>query len=313
MIKCKICGLECKANNGLSWHIKKAHNLSFKEYLDKHGNIPNCPICNIDKCKTKGTTIRKTCGDESCIKIISSRKHTESSKAKIRKARIEYLKKRTGKTAWERRAEGKMSYLEQWFFDEVITKYELPNEYDIISEHSVYPYFIDFAFINIHLAVELDGACHFNNGTERVEHDIKRDKILSEKGWNIFRIKYNETNQAIITEFLNYLKTIKVNPKILTNRVYKNREANPQKKHKKREVKPHRSQQEYYDEVRSKNYEKEKHKINVVLNSGIDFTKIGWVKQLSVIIDKRPQKVNGWMKKYMPEFYETKCFKRSKN
>lgn len=50
--------------------------------------------------------------------------------------------------------------------------------------------------------------------------------------------------------------------------------------------------------------------IDKILNSGIDFSKFGWVGKVSIILNKKPQKVNQWMKKYMPEFYENNCFKR---
>lgn len=50
--------------------------------------------------------------------------------------------------------------------------------------------------------------------------------------------------------------------------------------------------------------------ISLIENSGIDFYKFGWVNEVAKIINKRPQKVNKWMKKYMLDFYEQNCFKR---
>ena len=50
--------------------------------------------------------------------------------------------------------------------------------------------------------------------------------------------------------------------------------------------------------------------ISVILNSGIDFSKHGWVSRVAPIIGCKVQKVNSWMKKYMTEFYNTHCFKR---
>ena len=47
-----------------------------------------------------------------------------------------------------------------------------------------------------------------------------------------------------------------------------------------------------------------------LLSSDIDFTKLGWVKKTSIIIETKHQKVNKWMKRNMPDFYNTKCFKR---
>jgi hypothetical protein len=50
--------------------------------------------------------------------------------------------------------------------------------------------------------------------------------------------------------------------------------------------------------------------IEKITNSEIDFTKFGWVGKVAELINRKPQKVNYLMKKYMNEFYETKCFKR---
>jgi len=49
---------------------------------------------------------------------------------------------------------------------------------------------------------------------------------------------------------------------------------------------------------------------NNILNSKIDFLKFGWVGKVASILDISSSKVSIWMKKYMLEFYETKCFKR---
>jgi 5-methylcytosine-specific restriction endonuclease McrA len=52
-------------------------------------------------------------------------------------------------------------------------------------------------------------------------------------------------------------------------------------------------------------------KIVKVQDSNIDFTKFGWVGEVARLLDIRPQKVNKWIRKYMPIFYEQHCFKRS--
>ena len=48
-----------------------------------------------------------------------------------------------------------------------------------------------------------------------------------------------------------------------------------------------------------------------LISSDIDFTKFGWVGKAAIIINIAPQKVNGWMKRNMLDFYETNCFKRN--
>ena len=57
---------------------------------------------------------------------------------------------------------------------------------------------------------------------------------------------------------------------------------------------------------------KYKNQIELILNSNIDFSKFGWVTKVALLLNKPPQKVNIWMKKYMPDFYNEKCFKKAK-
>lgn len=52
--------------------------------------------------------------------------------------------------------------------------------------------------------------------------------------------------------------------------------------------------------------------VTLIIDSNIDFNKFGWVTQVSMVLKISPQKVNQWMKKWMPEFYNTRCFKKRK-
>lgn len=53
-------------------------------------------------------------------------------------------------------------------------------------------------------------------------------------------------------------------------------------------------------------------KINLIQSSNIQFDKYGWVEKASRLLEMKPQKINRWMKIYMKDFYEEKCFKRCK-
>jgi hypothetical protein len=49
--------------------------------------------------------------------------------------------------------------------------------------------------------------------------------------------------------------------------------------------------------------------MEIIKNSDIDFSKYGWVKEVSTLTGIKEQKVGKLMKKYLPDFYN-KCFKR---
>jgi len=62
----------------------------------------------------------------------------------------------------------------------------------------------------------------------------------------------------------------------------------------------------------AKNYEsKQKPIIENLLESDIDFSKYGWVSKAAEIIGIKPQKVSGWMKRNIPDFYKNYCYKRT--
>jgi len=70
------------------------------------------------------------------------------------------------------------------------------------------------------------------------------------------------------------------------------------------------TREQYFNNAKI-NYDIEQQKyIDLIKNSDINFTKFGWVNKVSIIINQKPQKVNNWMKKYMLDFYNEKCFKR---
>lgn len=297
--KCPYCEREF-SKYGLKTHIYRAHTEEGKNFNPCKGKDP------WNKGLTKETNASLQQASQTLkdkinsgeVKNFKGRKHTSETKEKIRKARFKYLKQKTGNTAWEKVHRGELTYLEKNFYNE-ITKYKLFEKYDIVYNYAEYPYFLDFAFLNINFVVELDGACHFNNGVERIQHDIDKDNYLHEKGWKVFRIAYNDNWEDKINELFNILQKIEdYHPKSLQNRLY--------------------IRSEYKQDIKQKVKKKEdsiynnKQQVNIdkILKSNIDFSKYGWVQEVSILIDKKPQKITQWMQKYMFDFWNEKCFKR---
>lgn len=116
----------------------------------------------------------------------NSYKLSEEAKDKIRKARLNWMKEHPEQTAWRLK---NMSYPEKCF-KKILEDNGLDKKYLIYREYSVFPYFVDFAFINEKLAVEIDGSQHLEE--DRKKRDVKKDKLLLSKGWKILRIAANE-------------------------------------------------------------------------------------------------------------------------
>lgn len=51
-------------------------------------------------------------------------------------------------------------------------------------------------------------------------------------------------------------------------------------------------------------------RIELLMNSHIDFHLFGWATEASVLLGITPQKVVTWMRKWMPDFYAERCFKK---
>lgn len=108
-------------------------------------------------------------------------KHTEETKCKIREKRLRFMEEHPEQTAWR---QSNLSYPERCFL-EMLTESGLSEKFLIVREYSVYPYFIDFAFVDEKLAIEVDGSQHLTD--ERSAHDKEKDELLLSNGWKILR------------------------------------------------------------------------------------------------------------------------------
>ena len=96
------------------------------------------------------------------------------------------------------------SYPEKYFID----LFDNENITGYIRELPVGRWFIDFAFIDKKLAIEIDGKQH--EYAERKLKDIEKDKFLSDAGWTVFRIKWknpvNENNKSFLYSQIEVMK-----------------------------------------------------------------------------------------------------------
>ena len=297
-MECELCNKICKNTKGLSEHLK-IHDITLFDYLNRNREIPKCPICN-NSCKPYKRKYTATCCSQDCIRVNSTnRVHSKDTIEKIRQKRVEYLQKKTGKTAWERRSRKEMSYLESWFQEEIIIKHKLNEKHQIITEYHVGGYFIDFAFLDKMIAVEIDGRCHFDKNMIRHDRDFKKDEVLKAEGWNVIRMNFHDirhNNAALVENFLNLLDLNKGN----FCDWFGHMRYTEYKKSNKKIIPTAKLPINYEINL--------KRKANV-LSSDIDFTKHGWVQQTSILIGITPQKTRKWFEKNMPDILE-QAFKR---
>jgi len=237
MFECKICGRKLDNVGNLKQHIKKCEKLSvikdelIKLYVDESYSVKDLR----KKFKIQSDDIKDILGNKvrsssEAIKLAHKKypenfKHTEESKKIMREKRLEFMKNNPEKTAWRL---SNVSYPEKLCI-EYIEKNSLDKKYSIVREYSVFPYFIDFAFVNEMVAIEIDGSQHLL--PERKERDDKKDKLLNDLGWLVIRVSEKEIKTNIDEVFKQILLILKDKPKINNHRI--GLVVKPKKRHKK--------------------------------------------------------------------------------
>jgi len=225
MFECKICKKDFVNQGGLTQHMKKCEWLnSIKDEVTHLYVNQNYSVRDLrNKFKLQSSDIKNVLGDK--IRTLSEAnklarekypdiyKHSDETKKKLRNIRLEFMKNNPDKTAWRL---SNISYPEKLFIEYIESK-GLNKKYSIIREYSVFPYFIDFAFVNQMVAVEIDGSQHLL--PERKESDDKKDKLLNELGWLVIRISEKEIKTNVEEVFNKIIPILNEKPKINNFRI----------------------------------------------------------------------------------------------
>lgn len=156
--------------NGLSLgEICKKYNVSSKSYISNY----------VLSGKTRSLSESIKMAHK---KYSEAFKHTDETKKKMREKRLSWMKANPEKTAWRLK---NMSYPEKCF-QKILEDNGLDKKYLIYREYPIFPYFIDFAFVNEKIAVEIDGSQHLEE--DRKKRDEEKDKLLISNGWKVLRI-----------------------------------------------------------------------------------------------------------------------------
>jgi very-short-patch-repair endonuclease len=307
-LKCKYCGKIFPNKGGLNMHEKACKNItdeirknirsdyengiSIKKLNEKY-NISRCVIINILG------DLKRNISEASKLarKLYPEKfKFSEEVKKRLSEKRLAFIKAHPEKTAWRTK---NLSYPEKCFL-KLLEAEQLNLKYNIIREYSVFPYYIDFAFTDLKLAIEIDGSQHLN--AENKINDSKKDELLNSLGWKVVRIEaraimyeyemVKEKLLKLLDGYKNLPNNHIINSKIQTHSEYKK------------------------EQKMRLDIEKEKAKLNfietrkkLILNSGIDFSKFGWINKLAKELNLSHTQCRRWMIKFMPDFYSN-CFKR---
>ncbi len=209
-MRCPICGEEHN-KYGIKAHMWRAHTVEGNKH-DTGKNLKTGKKIHWAKGKNKNThpgilkqsDALKQTYKEGYVNPFKGKQHSEEAKEVLRKKRFDYLTNNDNISTYTNRHKRKLTKGEN-ILHKIFKDNGLYDTYDIVNEYPVYPYIIDFAFVNEKIAVEYDGEPHFNKNNERIEHDIKRDDYLKTKGWKIYRIPYYELKDFNVKDLLDFI------------------------------------------------------------------------------------------------------------
>lgn len=133
-------------------------------------------------------------------------KLSDETKLKISISRKAYLKEHPDQVPYLLNHRHKKKFYSEIYFGECF------QGTDIIKEHQISLYSLDFADIDKKIDIEIDGDQHFVD-KRIIKHDQKRNKFISSLGWTIIRVRWSEFQK------LNYEEKSKIVQSIIK---YKN-------------------------------------------------------------------------------------------
>lgn len=231
---------------------------------------------------------RKYCSADCRLKAYAS----DEYRNKISTSRRKFLSDNPDKHPWKNSSKFKSAPCE------ALKKYLTSRNIKFVEEWQPLPdrYFaIDIAFPDTKLGIEVNGNQHYDRDGSLRKYYKDRHDLITAAGWKLIELHYSSCyDESLLDLIINVgeqpdyseyfkLREDRINAKRTLPRGEKNRIKTDEK----------------WEPFKS-----------VVENSNIDFGKFGWVSEVATLLNIKPQKVNGWMKRYLPDIYENKCFKR---
>ena len=173
-------------------------------------------------------------------------------------------------TSFAKRDKVAHSYPEQWLIAVLLNNFNMREGVDYVTELPFHRYFLDFAWVDRRLCIEMDGNSHLM--PERRISDAKKDALLRENGWKLLRVKwgyalkYKEDTVNRIEAFLKGSGDVSFP-------LYKT-EMEKQMDEARINARLKEIYREYFDRVWSERKEK-------ILNSGVDLNTFGWVSEVT--------------------------------
>lgn len=248
-----------------------------KKYQKKYCNLCGKEIIGLDR--------RRRCNE-------CRYKHSNETKTRMSEKRKQWLKINPEKHPWKKSNKfiSKPCQLFKKYLDSINLKY--------ISEYNMYDetkrnFSIDIAFPDKKIGIEINGNQHYNKNGTLKQYYQRRHDIIEACGWKLLEIHYlscfkKENLEKIIMHYEQPDYTVYFSKrcshaeiKIKQKQITKNKELQQIQKRRER-----------------------------ILNSGIDFSKSGWVGKIAKLENISHTTVKKFMRRYLKDFYLNNCFIR---
>lgn len=200
--KCKCNPSYVKKPKSQAWYESMKHQ---KEREYKGGYV--CKFCGRQNLKCLGNHERSCKLNPNRIPGWSFNiKRTEEEKKKV----SESMKKAHAEgRAWEWQSRSKLShsYPELWVIGLLEKELNLKENIDYITEMPFFGQFLDFAWADRKLCIEIDGKQHQEE--YRKSLDERKNKNLKDNGWKLLRLEWSwimENKVSAKNKILNFLK-----------------------------------------------------------------------------------------------------------
>ena len=160
---------------------------------------------------------------------------------------------------------------------------------------------IDIAFPHIKTGIEINGNQHYDSSGKLKPYYQERHDLIEEAGWKLIEVHYSQCfNVESISNFLDF--DIPYDDSGIIESYFEQKRI--------RDSLRVQATLPRGQKVKLKTQQKWEAIKDEIFNHSIDFSKYGWATKVAKILNISPQKINGWMKHYHPNFFEKNCFKR---
>jgi len=287
MDNCPTCGIVFTPDINIGCHVR------WCKYR-KENSLKDALRFTCELCGKKHTTRRRKFCSESCRKEwVKQRSNDPLIKEEQSRRRKEFLKDNPDKHPWKNNSKFKSKPCEVLKEKLVGAGINYVEEYNPLVDRQ---FAIDIAFPDVKVGIEVNGNQHYNkDGTLRDYYQNRHD-LITESGWLLIEIPYKRVFNIDLSELLGSILT-RNQPDYSCYVVIKE------------DNRIHGTTADYVKFLQEKSYLNNKPKIDLVLNSDIDFTKFGWSSKLAKLIGIKPQKSKKWLMKWIPELYYI-CYKK---